>query len=76
VVTASNPDLGEAKDEAAADYSGDAMTIAFNAKFLLDVLNVMESDIVILKLQEPLSAVLVLEEGREDYRCVVMPMRT
>ena len=56
-------------------YDGDAMTVAFNARYLLDVLNVMEGETIILKMNEPLSPVLLMEENREDYKCVVMPMR-
>jgi DNA polymerase III sliding clamp (beta) subunit (PCNA family) len=35
----------------------------------------MTSDKVVLELQDPLSPVLVKEEGNEDYQCVIMPMR-
>ncbi|MCL4537665.1 MAG: DNA polymerase III subunit beta [Nitrospirae bacterium] len=75
VISASNPDLGEASDEIAVNYSGDAMTVAFNARYVLDALNVMASEKVILKLNEPLSPAMIMEEGGEDYKCVVMPMR-
>ena len=75
VVSATNPDLGEAVDEIAVDYAEDQMTLAFNARYILDALNVMTSDSVLIKLNEPLSPVLLTEDGREDYKCVVMPMR-
>jgi DNA polymerase III sliding clamp (beta) subunit (PCNA family) len=35
----------------------------------------MTSDKVVLEMQDPLSPVLVKEEGNEDYKCVIMPMR-
>jgi DNA polymerase III sliding clamp (beta) subunit (PCNA family) len=35
----------------------------------------MESETITLKLNEPLSPVLLMEDTREDYKCVVMPMR-
>lgn len=75
VISATNPDLGEATDEIAVNYAGDHMTIAFNARYILDALNVMTSNNVIIKLNEPLSPVLLMEDGREDYKYVVMPMR-
>lgn len=75
VISASNPDIGEASDEINASYSGAAMTMAFNARYILDVLNVMTSQNVILKLNEPLSPAMIIEEGKDDYKCVVMPMR-
>jgi DNA polymerase III subunit beta len=75
VISTSNPDLGDAKDEISVKYSGEAMTVAFNAKYLLDVLSAMESETVVLMMNEPLSPTLLMEEGRDDYKCVVMPMR-
>ncbi|MBI3593225.1 MAG: DNA polymerase III subunit beta [Nitrospirae bacterium] len=74
-ISASNPDLGEAKDEIVVDYSGDPITLAFNARYILDALNVMSSEQIALKLNEPLSPTLIMENGREDYKYVVMPMR-
>lgn len=74
-ISASNPDLGEAKDEFAVDYSGDPITLAFNAKYILDALGVMDAEKVVLKLNEPLSPTLLMEDGRDDYKYVVMPMR-
>lgn len=75
IISASNPDMGEAKDELSVAYSGEPMSMAFNARYLLDALSAMISEKVTFKLNEPLSAVLVMEDGREDYKCVVMPMR-
>lgn len=75
VISASNPDLGEAKDELAVEYSGTQLTMAFNARYMLDALNVMSAEKVVIKLNEPLTPTLITEEGDSDYRCVVMPMR-
>lgn len=75
VISASNPDLGEASDEMAVTYTGESLSTAFNARYILDALDVMDSEMVVMKLKEALSAALILEEGREDYKSVVMPMR-
>jgi DNA polymerase-3 subunit beta len=75
VLSATNPDLGEALDEVPVEYSGNSMTLFFNARYILDVLNVMASDRVIFKFNEPLSPAMILEEQRDDYICIVMPMR-
>jgi DNA polymerase-3 subunit beta len=75
VISSSNPDVGEAREELSVDYKADKLTVGFNARYLIDTLGAMTAEIVVLELQDPLSPVLVKEEGREDYRCVVMPMR-
>lgn len=74
-VFSSSPDLGEAKEEVAIDYKGDKLSLGFNARYVLDVLGAMTSEKVVLELQDSLSPVLVKEDGNEDYKCVIMPMR-
>jgi DNA polymerase-3 subunit beta len=75
IISSSNPDLGEAKEDLTVDYKGDKLTVGFNARYLIDTLGAMTTETVVLELQDPLSPVLVKEEGKENYRCVVMPMR-
>ncbi|HHN65829.1 MAG TPA: DNA polymerase III subunit beta [Nitrospirae bacterium] len=74
-LTASNPDLGDARDEIDVQYSGEAISLGFNARYLVDALNAMSADTVVFELQEPLSPTLLKEVGIENYICVVMPMR-
>ena len=75
VVSSSNPDIGEAKEEVAIDYKFDKLTLGFNARYMIDILEAMVSEKVILELQDPLSPVLLKEDGSENYKCVIMPMR-
>ncbi|OGW37217.1 MAG: DNA polymerase III subunit beta [Nitrospirae bacterium RBG_13_39_12] len=75
VVSSSNPDIGEAREEVAIEYKGDKLSLGFNAKYIIDVLGAMKEEKVVLELQDPLSPVLVKESGNEDYKCVIMPMR-
>jgi DNA polymerase-3 subunit beta len=74
-VSSSSPDLGEAKEEVPVDYKDDKLSLGFNARYMLDVIAAISSEKVVLELQDPLSPVLVKEDGNEDYKCVVMPMR-
>jgi len=75
-ITASNPELGEAKDEVTVDYAGDDLTLGFNARYLLDALSAISSDDVVFEIQDPLNPTLLREGGAENYLCVIMPMRT
>jgi DNA polymerase-3 subunit beta len=74
-VSSSNPDIGEARDEVGAEYQGQEVSLGFNARYLMDALSAMSTERVILSLQDALSPTLIQEEGKEDYKCVVMPMR-
>src|SRR5216684_8069421 len=42
-VTSQNPDLGDAKEEIPVAYGGTPMQIGFNARYLMDVLSVVEA---------------------------------
>ncbi|MCL5021797.1 MAG: DNA polymerase III subunit beta [Nitrospirae bacterium] len=74
-VSSSNPDIGEARDEISVEYKGDDISAGFNARYLMDALGAMTSERVVFAMQDPLSPTLLQEEGREEYKCVVMPMR-
>lgn len=75
VISSSNPDLGEARDEIEVEYSGESLEIGFNARYIIDSLSVMKGDIVSFSLHDQLSPTLLMEEGEENYKCVIMPMR-
>ncbi|MFQ5850643.1 MAG: DNA polymerase III subunit beta [Candidatus Binatia bacterium] len=75
-ILASNPDLGEAVEELEIEYKGKALSIGFNARYLIDVLSVLGDDgEVEVQLKDELSPSLLRREGDEGYMYVVMPMR-
>jgi len=71
----SNPDFGEATEELPAQYTGETLTTGFNARYLLDVLGVIDGESVSLQLETPLSPCLVREVGNSGFICVVMPIK-
>ena len=75
VVSAKNPDLGEAQEELDSDYDGDDMAIAFNATYLLDALQAAHSKEVELGFRDELSPAQVKPTDDVDTLAVVMPMR-
>jgi DNA polymerase-3 subunit beta len=70
-----NPDFGEATEELSARYGGEALTTGFNARYLLDVLGVMDGESVTLQMDTPLSPCLIREPGNAGFACVVMPIK-
>lgn len=87
VLTAESQIVGSAHEEVEALREGDDVAIAFNAKYLLDVLNVLDEDGLYLDLTEPVKPGVLRpapnaadEESPEralpsDYLCVLMPMQ-
>lgn len=75
-VATTNPDIGEAREEIEADYSGDEFAIGFNARYLLDVLSLsgVAGTIEIGLTDEVSPGILKMQED-ESYSYVVMPMR-
>ncbi len=76
-VTSSSPEFGEAREPIEVDYNGPAMTICFNAQYVLDFLGVVESEVVALELKDEVSQAVMKPVGAEgyDYTYVIMPMR-
>jgi len=69
------PDVGNVQEEIKIDYQGDKLDVSFNARYLLDVLNIMDTEKVRLELKEELSSGLLRPVDGEDYLYVIMPMR-
>ena len=74
-IQAHNPEKEEAVEEIDARYEHDAMVIGFNVTYLLDVLNVIDTDDVEVLLSDANSSALINKPGSETCRYVVMPMR-
>jgi len=70
-----NPDLGEATEELSVKYTGESLTTGFNARYMLDVLSVMDGDAVSLQMDASLSPCLIREVGNAGFTCVVMPIK-
>lgn len=75
ILSTNNPEVGEATEELEVNYKGEAISIGFNSRYLMDVLMAMDRETISLELSDALSPCLVTEEGDEQYKCVVMPMR-
>jgi DNA polymerase-3 subunit beta len=71
----SNPDFGEATEELPAQYKGESLTTGFNARYLLDVLGVVDGESVTMQMDAPLSPCLIREPGNMGFTCVVMPVK-
>ena len=76
-VTSSSSEFGEAREELVVDYTGSPLTISFNAQYVLDFLNVVETDVVALSLKDEVSQAIMKPVGAQgyDYTYVIMPMR-
>jgi DNA polymerase-3 subunit beta len=76
-IASSSPEFGEAKELLMVDYAGQAVTICFNAQYVLDFLAVAETDSVGLEFKDEMSQAVMKPINAEgyDYTYVIMPMR-
>jgi DNA polymerase-3 subunit beta len=73
-ISAVTQDVGEARESLPVAYTADAMEIGFNAEFLREGLESVETDSVKLKLISPLRPA-VLEGEADDFTYLIMPIR-
>ena len=76
-LSASSTDSGESEDSIEIAYSGDPVTIGFNAQYLTDFIKATGSSEVKLELKDAQSAGQFRPADGDDYkyRYIVMPMR-
>ena len=75
VISSNNPDLGDAREELDVDYAGDALTVGFNARYLLDAIGAMKTKEIRLSFLDELSPCRITPPEDENTLAVVMPMR-
>src|SRR5213080_4844324 len=73
-VSAVTQDVGEAREALPAPFNADPLEIGFNAEFLRDGLDSVDSDTIKFKLISPLRPA-VLEGEADDYVYLIMPIR-
>jgi DNA polymerase-3 subunit beta len=74
-IQANNPDQEEAEEELQVDYTESDMEIGFNVTYLIDVLNVLNSEKVQVKLKDSNSSAIISDSQDDSSLYVVMPMR-
>jgi DNA polymerase-3 subunit beta len=75
-LAASNPEQGEASEDLEVSYSGEPMTVGFNARYLLDVLGVHAAgDMVEIGLTDEVGPGVLHGSQDATFTYVLMPMR-
>ena len=74
-MSADTPDAGKSEDKIDIQYTDEELLIAFNYKFVLDALRIIESEEVVIGLNAPLSATVLKPNSEEDFICLIMPVQ-
>ena len=77
-LSTANADVGgEGKEVLECDFAGEPIEIGYNANYIADILGKMESSEIIMELSSTVSAGIVYSpnQPKDDYLCLVMPLR-
>ena len=74
-IQANNPDQEEAEEELQVDYDESDIEIGFNVTYMIDVLSVLNSEKVQIKLKDSNSSAIISDSQDDASLYVVMPMR-
>ncbi len=74
-ISTHNPEHDEAEEELFIEYTGEPLTIAFNAQYLLDAVSNLDSELAVLTIASNASSCFIDEPGDCGYKFIVMPMR-
>ena len=75
VLSSNNPEAGEGRDEVETNFAGEPISVGFNYKYMLDVLQVINGDVVQFAINDQYSPGLLTSKDDEGSLFVIMPMR-
>ncbi len=75
VIISSNSQLGKVREEVSADMQGESLQIAFNSKYLLDVIKIMESGEITLELNTSVTPCVIKNKDIQNCKYLVLPVR-
>jgi DNA polymerase-3 subunit beta len=74
-ISTHNPEHDEAEEELEIEYHGEAMSISFNAQYLLDAISNLESEQAAIIIASNASSCFIGEPNESIYKFIIMPMR-
>ncbi len=77
VLNSNSPDYGNATDEISVEYTGNSLEIAFNYRYLTEVLRNLPAEKILLEMETALSPILLKPSDETDYNYtyLIMPVQ-
>lgn len=76
IITSNNPDIGKASETLPLALQGKEIEIAFNARYIVDILKNIEQDQINFSLNSALSPASIQPHDDEAYIYIITPVRT
>lgn len=74
-VTSNTPDVGRAQEEISMRFEGQVLDVAVNVRYVLDVLQKLDTNDVRLEMTGPLKPLIFKGEDDENYKYLLMPVQ-
>ena len=75
IIIKSNSEIGDVYEEVYSKQSGDELNIAFNSRYILDGIRIMETDEIELSFMGSLNPCIIKPVGDENYTYLALPVR-
>ena len=75
LITSTNPDIGESKEDMAIQFDAEPIEVAFNPRYFIEALNVIDSETVLLDIVDDEKPCMMAGDGEPGFITVIMPMR-
>ncbi len=76
LVITSNAEIGNVREEIPIEAEGAELEIAFNSKYLIDVLRIIEDEYLRIEFTTNVSPCIIKARDSEDYIYLLLPVRT
>lgn len=74
-VTSNTPEVGKTTERVPVRAEGETVPVAFNARYLIDCLSILETDELVFELSGPLTPGAIRPTGQQEYVYVLAPVR-
>ncbi|MCP3926534.1 MAG: DNA polymerase III subunit beta [Desulfobacterales bacterium] len=74
-ITATNPEIGESKEEFEIEYNREEIEAAFNPRYFLETVNMIGSEKVVINIENNQKPCKVFGEDNMDFLSIIMPMK-
>ncbi len=74
-INSNSPEIGKIEEQIPVEIEGEEAQIAFNSKYLLDVLKAIDADEILLELTGSLSPGIIKPAEGEKYIYLILPIR-
>ena len=75
IIITSNSQLGKVREELNVNLQGESIQIAFNSRYLLDVLKNIDGDEVVLEMTSGVSPCVIKCKNTDNSKYLVLPVR-